>query len=158
MSEQAADALMRLAPRVKSPTLRSSCFDGLENIRRFLDGLEAWDRRKAERSTRDSAVVELLGLLDAPEKDVRAQAARALGTLGAVEQMPRLVRLLRDESTDVRAAAQEALDRLNAAPPAGKPGPGAVPADTPAGSPPSGGTPSGDDPPGSAPDGPPPGQ
>jgi len=82
-------------------------------IRTYLDGLDEWSRRKASRATRETAIAELLPMLEDTAWEVRLQAARALGTLGAVEHMPKLIALLRDPNQEVRDAAHAALDRLN---------------------------------------------
>jgi len=45
--------------------------------------------------------------------EVRAQAALGLATLGAVEQLPKVVLMLKDPETEVRAAAKQALESLH---------------------------------------------
>ena len=52
---------------------------------------------------------------------IRAEAARGLGTLGAVEYIPRLIEMLRDADPGVKEAVRKALDRLNEDAEAAKP-------------------------------------
>ncbi|MEO0652312.1 MAG: HEAT repeat domain-containing protein, partial [Planctomycetota bacterium] len=63
--------------------------------------------------TKQQARAELFGMLESPEPAVRAEAARALATMGAVEALPRLIRMLADEDVSVREAVRGALDRLH---------------------------------------------
>jgi|GEM_PF-6437031 len=116
MTEEAAELLIQASARVADADVRSECLAGAETIRRYLDSLAEWQRRKASRATREAAVTALLPMLDAQAWETRREAARALGTLGAVEHLPHLIRLLQDENGSVREAAQEALDRLNSLP------------------------------------------
>jgi hypothetical protein len=114
MSEDAAEILLRGAATVETHKTREQCLAGAEMIRSYLEGLDEWSRRKASRATRESAIADLLPMLEDEAWEVRLQAARALGTLGAVEHMPKLIALLRDPDQEVRDAAHAALDRLNA--------------------------------------------
>ena len=83
-------------------------------IQRYQDSLHAWETRSVRRATRDDTVTEVVGLLDDERAAVRVEAVRALATLGAVDQLPRLIRMLGDEDEAVVAAVRAALDRLNA--------------------------------------------
>jgi DNA-binding SARP family transcriptional activator len=65
----------------------------------------------------DQAIELLRGLLDAAEPNVRANAVRLLGELGASAAYPALRGLLKDRSAPVRQAAEEALSRLVYRPP-----------------------------------------
>ena len=49
------------------------------------------------------------------KKDVRLTAIESLGTLGKVETLPFLIKLMGDEDPDIRKAAKAAADRINAA-------------------------------------------
>ena len=93
---------------------RKACLDGVEQIRTYLDEKKRWDLRDTELEQRASAVKELLPLLADPDATVRAQAAKSLATLDAAEHLPKLIALLKDKSPEVRAAAQLAIDQLNA--------------------------------------------
>ena len=55
-------------------------------------------------------------MLDDADPAFRVQALRGLATLGAVDQMPAIVRRLKDADERVRKAAEAALDALNAPP------------------------------------------
>lgn len=58
------------------------------------------------------AAPALIRLLDRADADLRRQAARALGMIGAVEAIEPLRRLLRDDCPSVREAAAQALGEL----------------------------------------------
>jgi hypothetical protein len=58
------------------------------------------------------AVPHIKGLIDDPNADVKRSAALALGAIGGQEARSLLVRLARDKSHYVRAAAEEMLERL----------------------------------------------
>ncbi|WP_424464384.1 HEAT repeat domain-containing protein [Pseudoclavibacter helvolus] len=60
------------------------------------------------------AVAELAGLLGDSVARVRSAAARALGAVGALEDVDRLRPLLKDPEIDVRRSAQQSIDALRA--------------------------------------------
>lgn len=113
LSEEAAEILLRGAQSAPTPEVRKACLDGVAEIRAFLDQKASWQQRESGRLQRDTAVAELVRMLDSTDAQQRAQAARGLGTLEAAETIPRLIRLLKDAHAGVQKAAQEALDRLN---------------------------------------------
>lgn len=113
LNDAAVDVLLQLAGSGDAH-LRARCMQAVQSIQDYLLARKTWERRMAEGRTRDDAVAELLGLLDGDDALLRAESVRALGILGAVEQMPRVIALLRDEDPSVAAAAREALDRLHA--------------------------------------------
>jgi HEAT repeat protein len=112
-SDEAAELLL-VGAASTDEEVRKACFDALETIRRYQDEKGRWATRRSGESARASAVLEVLPLLDDRDPMIRAQAARSLATLDAVEQLPRLLALLKDGAPVVRDAAQEAIDRLNA--------------------------------------------
>lgn len=114
MSETAAQKLLAGVTLAVTQEARKACLDGVEQIRTYLDEKKRWDLRDTELEQRASAVKELLPLLADPDATVRAQAAKSLATLDAAEHLPKLIALLKDKSPEVRAAAQLAIDQLNA--------------------------------------------
>lgn len=66
------------------------------------------------------ATRQLLVTLDDPSPQVRGEAARALGRLGATRATPRLEKLLMDPDKFVRLEAQQALDVLATPKPGGE--------------------------------------
>ncbi len=86
--------------------------EALTVIREYHEERTYWERQSEALPSRDEAVGELLAMLDAPEDWVRAEAVKGLASLGALEAIPRLIRLKGDESEAVMGAAGRALDRL----------------------------------------------
>jgi hypothetical protein len=112
-SDDAAQALLEGMRRASSASVRKACMGGLERIREFREEEERVFARRTAALERDSAIIDLLSLLEDPEPEIQAEAIRALATLGVVDALPRLIRLLRSEHETVRSAAREAIDRLN---------------------------------------------
>jgi hypothetical protein len=114
LDDLGADALLKAIATAPGEEVRKKCFDGLEQIRKYQDEKQSWQKRKGGEAARDQAIADLLPMLADKEAGIRAAAARSLATLRAVEHLPKLVALLKDPDTSVREAAQKALDALNA--------------------------------------------
>lgn len=125
LDERAAAILLKGLAATTNKEVRDACFEALESIRRYEDERERWATRKTSRAAREAAIAELVPMLADKDAAIRAQAARSLGALEAVEHLPALVRLLKDSNGDVRKAAQSAIDALTAPKPV-------TPAPTPA--------------------------
>ncbi len=113
LSDEAADLLLAGLGMASEDSVRDVCRQALENIRRYENEKRLWQEHKEGRLERDDAIVSLLALLADDDATIRAEAAKGLGTLGAVEYIPRLIEMLRDENDDVKSAARQALARLN---------------------------------------------
>ncbi len=114
LDERAAAILLKGLAATTNKEVRDACFAALESIRRYEDERERWATRKTSRAAREAAIAELVPMLADKDATIRAQAARSLGALEAVEHLPALVRLLKDSNGDVRKAAQAAIDALTA--------------------------------------------
>ncbi len=114
LDDRGADALLRAIAAAPFESVRQKCFDGLEQIRKYQDEKQSWQKRKGGEAARDQAIADLLPMLGDKEATIRAAAARSLATLQATEHLPKLVALLKDKDASVREAAQKALDALNA--------------------------------------------
>ena len=114
LSEEAGEALAR-GLGSSDREVRKACSQGLGEIARMLEQREAWARRERSLPSREVWVGELVDLLEAESIAVRVEAIHALATAGAVETLPRLVRLVADPEPRVAAAAREALGRLREA-------------------------------------------
>ncbi len=112
----ALDLLMKGAASAPSQRTRESCLSAARTLQNHLDELERF-RSGADAPSTDSAAAELLALLGDDDPLIRAEAARGLATLGAVEHIARLVRMMRDEDANVRQAVREALDKLHTSTP-----------------------------------------
>jgi len=114
LTDEASQQLLEGVARTSNEDTRQACFTGLERIRKYLDEKDELASRRLGKERRERAIAELHDLLDDPDAAIVAEAARGLGTLGAAELLPELIGLLRSEHATVRAAAREALDRINA--------------------------------------------
>ena len=120
--ETALDALRRYTDsEIARAAIQDALLSDDEGCReRARNVLESWQLLSdiavldGRVPSRQKAVGDLFELLDSEDPAVRAEAARGLGTIGAVEALPRLIALLSDDNALVRGAAREALDTLNA--------------------------------------------
>ena len=93
--------------------MREICFQGLETIRQYKQQVALWESDFEALPTEESARRALFQMLSNEEPLLRAEAARGLATLQAVEAIPTLIELLLDESEEVREGARAALDALH---------------------------------------------
>jgi HEAT repeat protein len=114
LDEPGADALLKAIASAPSEAVRQKCFEGLEQIRKYQDEKQSWQKRKGGEAAREQAIADLLPMLGDKDAGIRSAAARSLATLRAVEHLPKIVALLKDKDASVREAAQKALDALNA--------------------------------------------
>src|SRR5271157_1015945 len=68
--------------------------------------------RSVEKGSGALAVSDIIRRLDDPDDEVREEAARALGRIGAAEAVEPLVRHLRDPHSTIRTPAARALGRI----------------------------------------------
>lgn len=114
LSDDAAQVLLSCISKSIPDGVRDACFDAVEKISRYQEEQAKLIARRLGGHKRDEAVARVAELLADPDADVRAEAARAAATLGAVELLPDLIRMLSADEPGVREAARAALDRLNA--------------------------------------------
>ncbi len=112
LSDEAAAVLLR-GMGTSGKEVRYACRLGLTTIEEYRDAVRAWEGRLEDRPTKESALAELVEMLESDSELIRSQAVYGLGTLGAIEFMPRLIRMLEDPSPEVARAANAALDLLN---------------------------------------------
>jgi HEAT repeat protein len=115
MNDRTVEYLLDAIGRSSNEAFRKGCLNQLDSIRRYQDEKARWTTRKGGQQARDDAIAQLLPMLNDGDEKVRAQAILSLATLDAVEQLPKIVQFLKDKSPAVRQAAQQALDKLNAA-------------------------------------------
>jgi HEAT repeat protein len=118
MNDEAAEILLDGAAAAPDAILRNACMEGVKALHEYPRARAEWEQRAGARATRDAAVAELVELLGDEDPAMRAESVRGLGLLGAVEQLPRVIRALQDGDAGVRVAAREALERLHAPLPA----------------------------------------
>lgn len=114
LDDRAAGILLKAIAATSDASRRETFFKALDEIRRYQDERERWANRKSSKAARDAAIAELVPMLGDKDATIRAQAAKSLGALEALEQLPALVRLLKDSDGNVRKAAQSAIDVLTA--------------------------------------------
>lgn len=114
LTDDAAERLLRGVPLAVDQDVRAKILEKLEQVRAYLDAKKRWNARASDADKRAEAVNSLVKLCDDAEPATRAQAAKGLAALDALEQLPKLIALLKDKSPEVRSAAQQALDVLNA--------------------------------------------
>lgn len=112
-SDAAAKELLRGLDVVGYPSLRTSCRVHLESLRARREEKRLWERHFAGVEEREEGVQRLLVLLGDESTEIRIEAIRALGTMGVVDAMPKLVDLLRSDDAEIRSEARAALDKLN---------------------------------------------
>lgn len=113
MNDEAAELLLKAAAWAADDDGRQMCLDGLESIRTFQDAQERWAQRRVKAKDRDAVVAELVQMLDDEDIVIQVEAIRTLGSFRVVEQMPRLIRMLKHERLEIREAARQALDALH---------------------------------------------
>jgi HEAT repeat protein len=114
--DRAADIILKVAGSTPDPGLRDAAFKSLATIRRYQEEKGRWKTQQTSSEAWAQSVHALVALLDDAEPAVRAQAVRGLATLGAKQEMPRVVGMLKDKDESVRKAAEEALGVLNSPP------------------------------------------
>jgi HEAT repeat protein len=114
-AEEATQILLDAMVTAPEDYVRQQAAAALDVRRERLERLQAWERAAGARLDEVDAAARLIALLKDGDPAIRAEAARGLATLRAVQALPLLIEALRDEDAGVRAAVQEALDRLNAA-------------------------------------------
>jgi len=111
--EATAQSLAEIAVSTQSQDMRKEIVERLETIASARELGARLRRASTPEADRGRAVTETLALLADTNEAVRVQAIRGLATLGAVEQVPRLVKLVGEGSAAEKKAALEALDLLH---------------------------------------------
>jgi len=112
MTDEAAEVLLEGVGIAETDEVRQACFDALERIRLYQEARERIGRHSSGVEKRDEAVRELVAMLDDPDPATVVASIRGLAALGAVDELPTLIRLMKHADKDVKAAAQAAVARL----------------------------------------------
>jgi len=112
MTDEASEALLEGVQIAETEEIRQACFDALERIRLYQEARERIGRREVGKEKRDSAVRELVAMLDDSDAGTVAAAIKSLAALGAIDELPALIRLRKHADAGVRAAAEAAIERL----------------------------------------------
>jgi len=113
---RAADIILEVAGSTPDASLRDDCFKALETIRKYEAEKGRMRKDRITQAATDTAIADLVAMLADADPGIRVQALRGLSTLGAIDQLPAIVKCLKDADERVRKAAENALDTLNAPP------------------------------------------
>ncbi|MEZ6014889.1 MAG: hypothetical protein R3F49_07245 [Planctomycetota bacterium] len=116
LTEDAAKLILDLAEVTSNSEQRAQILVALDQVVAYQTSKARWAQRNDAAAVRSNAIAELTALLDDPAQPeaLHVEALRGLGLLGAVEELPRLVRALNAPQKPLQAAAREALERLHA--------------------------------------------
>ncbi|MFT7074124.1 MAG: hypothetical protein ACJA0P_000123 [Planctomycetota bacterium] len=111
--EASERVVIALAPQYLSYDDRDTAFGKIRARRKAeLFQAELLATKSTGPPTRESALLAVLALLDHERESVRIDAIRGLGTLSAIETLPRLIVIVGSGSEAEQAAARETLDLL----------------------------------------------
>lgn len=112
LSDRAAEIMLR---GLASPetSVRKIFADGLDSLELTRARRERWQNRSAALPTRDTALAELVEMLESKNLEIKVQAIRGIATFGAIEYLPMLIRLLADPQEEVVNAARTAIESLS---------------------------------------------
>jgi HEAT repeat protein len=101
----------------ESGKVRKAAEEELKSIRFYNEQKQLWKRLMDGTDLSEASAAEALvkQATEGSRKDVRLTAIESLGTLGKAETLPFLIKLMSDEDPDIRKAAKNAADRINAA-------------------------------------------
>lgn len=111
-SEEPVQMLLDYSLHAGSPELVTHVEQRVAELIRIRQASVQWSRLASGGTDLDGAKARVLELLNSPRPDVRLEAIRGLGTLGAVEALPMLIELVGSDSVEEKAAAQETLEML----------------------------------------------
>lgn len=116
--DEAARLLLDLAAIAPNRETRAAVTESLDQLLALQEAEARWQRRQDAAAVRERAIAELVQLLDSADasEEQKIESVRGLALLQAVEELPRLVRLLASPSPALAQAARESLARLNLAP------------------------------------------
>lgn len=109
MSRDAGQELVQCLGAAADSNVRGAINSQLIQIREYLQEAEYWAGTEQKRATMDNAVLELVSMLDDSDPKIRTAALDGLASFGAKEHLPRIIRMLNDESNQVQRAAKKAV-------------------------------------------------
>lgn len=114
LTDEAGEILLRgLAS--SDGEVRARCGVGLSYIEETRERTRRWQDSKDGKPSKESALAELLVMLDDENIEVRVQAIHGVATFDAIEYLPTLIRLLKDPDAKIVEAAREAISDLSLA-------------------------------------------
>lgn len=112
MTREAGEQLVQCLGAASDLHVRQTIQNQLSQIRSYLQEPEYWAGEEKREATRTQAVLELVEMLDDKDPEIRAAAIDGLASFDAKEYLPRIIRMLKDESAIVQRAARNAVRLL----------------------------------------------
>ena len=112
MTREAGEQLVQCLGAASDLHVRQTIQNQLSQIRSYLQEAEYWAGEEKREATRTQAVLELVEMLDDKDPEIRAAAIDGLASFDAKEYLPRIIRMLKDESAIVQRAARNAVRLL----------------------------------------------
>ncbi|MAW60883.1 MAG: hypothetical protein CMJ94_08620 [Planctomycetes bacterium] len=109
MTREAGEVLVQCLGAAAAPHVQEAIQQKLSQIRSYLQEAEYWAGEEKRQATETQAVLELVEMLDDEDADIRAAAIDGLASFGAREYLPRIIRMMKDESNIVQRAARNAV-------------------------------------------------
>lgn len=109
MSRDAGQELVQCLGAAADTNVRGAIQQQLSQIRGYLEEAEYWAGKEKQRATQENAIAELVEMLDDADPKIRVAALDGLASFGAKEHLPRIIRMLNDESNQVQRAAKSAV-------------------------------------------------
>ncbi|MBI5851861.1 MAG: HEAT repeat domain-containing protein [Planctomycetes bacterium] len=103
------------ALRSQNESTRTAAKEALDAIEYYVGQTARWQRLLDEAGLDAGTAAEaLIKQARSGDQTIRLAAIRSLGTLGKPETLPFLIQLMQDQDAEVKTAAAQALERINA--------------------------------------------
>lgn len=109
MTRSAGEELVQCLGAASDNNVRGMIQQQLSQIRSYLQEAEYWAGEEKRQATKTQAVLELVEMLDDKDAEIRAAAIDGLASFDAKEYLPRIIRMMKDESNIVQRAARNAV-------------------------------------------------
>lgn len=112
MTREAGEQLVQCLGAAVDHNVRGTIQNQLVQIRSYLEEAEYWAGEEKRQATESQAILDLVAMLDDEDADIRAAAIDGLASFGAKEYLPRIIRMMKDDSNKVQRAARNAVRLL----------------------------------------------
>ncbi|MEQ8766373.1 MAG: hypothetical protein RL885_20845 [Planctomycetota bacterium] len=111
-TDEAIAELMAALDKVTDRKMASRISGALNALWQQRQDRQKWETLKTPLPTKESALAELLAMLDQDDPALQIEALKGIGALGAKEAIPKLIPFLRSDNEALKQVAREVLDRL----------------------------------------------